>query len=228
VAILATGDELVDVGATPLLHQIRNSNSYSLAAQVRQAGGEAVILPVAHDSVESLRQSAREALKYDLLILSGGVSKGRYDFVKPVMASLGAEFLMTGAEIQPGKPVVFGRVAKASAAKHFFGLPGNPVSTLVTFALFVRPLLAALGGESGWSPRFVDARLARAFTTKTGLTRFLPCVLRNAGIETPEAEPVTWQGSGDLAATSHANAFFVVPPDREKIEAGERIHVLVE
>lgn len=227
VAILATGDELVAIDAQPLPHQIRNSNSYSLAAQVLHAGAIPVLQPVAQDSPEALTASIRQALACDVLILSGGVSKGKYDFVKPALAALGAEFLLTGAEIQPGKPIVFGRVPAGNQQRYFFGLPGNPVSTLVTFLLFVRPLLSALGGDAATQPQFVAARLARDFHTKTGLTRFLPAILTAGFSAPPSVEPVAWRGSGDLAATAKSNCFFVVPPDREHLPAGTEVRALL-
>ena len=121
--------------------QIRNSNSYSIAAQVRRAGGVPKILPVAKDREESIREGIRAAMSSDLLVLSGGVSMGKYDLVENVLAAEGAEFHMTGARIQPGKPVVFGTLPLAKRKLPFFGLPGNPISTMVTFDLFVVPVL---------------------------------------------------------------------------------------
>ncbi len=221
VAILSTGDEVVDVHTQPELNQIRNSNTYSLAAQVLEAGGEPVLLPVAPDEPGKLGKLIREGLQSELLLLTGGVSMGKYDLVEQALQDLGAEFFFTGAKIQPGKPVVFGRVT----AKYFFGLPGNPVSTMVTFALFVRPLLEALAGLSPRKLIFLHARLKTEIKTKTGLTRFLPAVL-SGEFEHAEVELARWQGSGDVAATARANCFLVIPPDREKIAAGEWVAVL--
>lgn len=223
VAILATGDELVDVTAVPSPVQIRNSNSYSLAAQVAAAGATPVILPVAADNIASLERLIVRGLKSDLLLLAGGVSMGKYDLVEQVLASLDAEFFFTGALIQPGKPVVFGRVP--SAGRLFYGLPGNPVSTMVTFDLFVRPVLDSLSGASPRPLQFLRARLKSDFRTKTGLTRFLPAMLTGA-LENCEVEPVRWHGSGDLAASVRANCYLVVPPDRERLAAGEMVSVL--
>ena len=111
------------------------------------------------------------------MLLTGGVSMGKYDLVEEVLASLGAEFFFTGVAIQPGKPVVFGQVKLDGKTTPFFGLPGNPVSTMVTFQLFVRPMLDALGGAKPEPLPFVQASLRAGFTTKTGLTRFLPAKL---------------------------------------------------
>jgi molybdopterin molybdotransferase len=226
VAIVATGDELVEVYQQPLTHQIRNSNSYSLAAQVLAAGGQPVRLPIALDERGHLEAIIRTALEADLLLLSGGVSMGKYDVVEEVLLSLGAEFFFTGALIQPGKPVVFGRIAWQGRQIYFFGLPGNPVSTMVTFSLFVEPLLGALCGDPGREPRFAQARLAGDVRVKTGLTRFLPALLRSEFTDVM-VEPIRWQGSGDLASTSRSNCFLVVGADRDLVAAGETVTVLL-
>jgi molybdopterin molybdotransferase len=227
VAVLATGDELVPVTSIPGPAQIRNSNSYSLAAQVVQTGGQPIILDVARDERESLERLIREGMNADLLLLSGGVSMGKYDLVEQVLRALGAEFFFTGVKIQPGKPLVFGRLPKTNGFLYFFGLPGNPVSTMVTFALFVDPLLRALSGETGQPLRFLSARLKSSVKTKTGLTRFLPARLISSLADT-QVELARWQGSGDIAAVSLADCFIVVPPDREDIPAGEFVSVLLK
>jgi molybdopterin molybdotransferase len=245
VAVLATGDELVEIHETPTPAQIRNSNSYSLAAQVQAAGGEAVRLPIAPDERTRLRALVEEGLRCDLLLLAGGVSMGKYDLVEQVLGELGAEFYFTGAKIQPGKPVVFGSCEGdtsasadgASAARtrtgvsaphkqYFFGLPGNPVSTMVTFELFARPMIEALAGMAPRPLIFLSARLKSEIRTKTGLKRFLPAVL-SGEFENAEVELARWQGSGDIAALARANCYVVVPPDRERIEAGERVSLLM-
>ena len=226
VAVLATGDELVDINLPPGPNEIRNSNSYSLAAQVYEAGGDPRILPVARDEAAELALLLHKGLEADLLLLTGGVSMGKYDIVEEVLASLGAEFFFTGVAIQPGKPVVFGQVAVESKTTPFFGLPGNPVSTMVTFESFVRPVLDALGGAKPEPLLFVQAELKEAFTTKTGLTRFLPGTLVGSQ-QKPEVEWVRWQGSGDLMSIVKSNCYIVVPPDREGLEAGETVTVLL-
>jgi molybdopterin molybdotransferase len=226
VAIVATGDELVEVDQQPLVHQIRNSNSYSLAAQLLAAGAQPVRLPIARDERGDLEAMIRNALQADLLLLSGGVSMGKYDLVEEVLLALGAEFFFTGALIQPGKPVVFGRLAVEDRKIYFFGLPGNPVSTMVMFSLFVEPLLGALCGDSGREPRFAQARLGNDVHVKTGLTRFLPARLRSVSTDVT-VEPVAWQGSGDIASVSRSNCFLVVPADRPHLAAGETVTVLL-
>jgi molybdopterin molybdotransferase len=222
VTVLSTGDEVVDIDVPPGPYQIRNSNSFSLAAQVQAAGGEAVILPIAPDEPDRLRELLIEGLESDLLLITGGISMGKYDLVEQALAELNAEFFFTGAQIQPGKPVVFGRVEH----KYFFGLPGNPISTMVTFELFAKPLLEALAGISLRNLVFTHAKLKSEIRTKTGLKRFLPAML-SGEFERGEVELVRWQGSGDVASVARANCYAVIPPDRERIEAGEWLPVLL-
>ena len=227
VAILATGDELVSIGQTPLPHQIRNSNSYSLAAQVIRSGGEPVILAPAPDRLSSIQDSIRHAQACDLILLSGGVSMGKYDFVEQALANLGAEFFFTGARIQPGKPVVFGRMPAAKGYRYFFGLPGNPVSTMVTFALFAAPILGFLAGRSpeACSPDFRRARLDTPIEAKTGLTRFLPARSTSA-IDGVRTKLRPWQGSGDIAAAGESNCFIVVPDKTQSLAVGDDVTLL--
>ena len=222
VAILSTGDEIVDIGANPGPHQIRNSNSYSLAAQVKAAGGVAKILSIARDDKGHLQQLIQHGLESDLLLLSGGVSMGKYDLVEQVLEGFGAEFFFTGAQIQPGRPVVFGRTRQ----RYFFGLPGNPISTMVTFELFARPVLEALCGMEPRPLVFLNARLKSEIRTKTGLKRFLPGFL-SGRFERAEVELAGWHGSGDIAAMARSNCYLVIPEDREKIASGEWVPVML-
>ena len=228
VAILSTGDEIIDVASSPEPNQIRNSNTYSLSAQVQSAGGMPLMLPIAPDRAEPLRELIEQGLAADLLLLSGGVSMGKYDLVERIFAELDAEFFFTGAQIQPGKPIVFGRASASETEKatYFFGLPGNPVSTMVCFELFARPMIEALSGASPNPLRFLQARLKSDVKTKTGLTRFLPAQLSGEFADT-EVELVRWQGSGDMVSTARANCYLVIPPDREKFAAGEMVSVLI-
>jgi len=227
VAIIATGDELVEVEKQPLPHQIRNSNSYALAALVEEAVGEPLRLPITADTRESLAARIQAAQDCDLLLLSGGVSAGKHDLVEDALAAEGAEFFFTGVRMQPGKPVVFGRLpaAKNRRAQYFFGLPGNPVSTEVTFLVFARTLLTALGG-SVQPPRFVAAQLAEDVRRKAGLTRFLPGVLTHA-LAQPAVRVIATQGSGDLAANARANCYVVMPPQYDDLQAGTNVTVLL-
>jgi molybdopterin molybdotransferase len=222
VAILSTGDELVEVAEKPGPSQIRNSNSYSLAALVTEYGGEPVQLPIAPDEESKLTELIHEGLKADMLLLSGGVSMGKFDLVEQALKSLGAKFFFTGALIQPGKPVVFGEVGSIP----FFGLPGNPVSVMVTFELFARQMVEALSGAKPERLQSAKAKLRKEFKTKTGLTRFLPARL-NGALDDPEVEVVPWQGSGDMLAAARATCYLVVPSDREKLAKGEMVTVVL-
>jgi molybdopterin molybdotransferase len=227
VAVLTTGDEIVPIDASPGPTQIRNSNSYSLAVQIRQAGGDPVLLGIAPDEAKQLRTMIEEGLHADLLLMTGGVSMGRYDLVEQVLAELKAEFFFTGAKIQPGRPVVFGHCAASDKPRtYFFGLPGNPVSTMVTFELFARPMLEALAGMLPRKLRFVHARLKTEIRVKPGLKRFLPALL-SGEFENSQAELVPWQGSGDIAATARANCYVVISPDREVFATGEFVPILL-
>lgn len=228
VAIVATGDELVELAETPAPHQIRNSNSYALAALVHEAGGEPMRLPIAPDRRQELESIIRRARGADLLLLSGGVSMGAYDLVEEVLHSLGAEFFFTGVRMQPGKPVVFGRLPASDAlpARFFFGLPGNPISTQVTFHCFVEPFLRALSGAGLHSPRFVQATLAEDTPGKAGLTRILPAYLASDRVR-PTVKLISWQGSGDLAANARANCYAVLSPDRANFAAGDVVTILL-
>jgi molybdopterin molybdotransferase len=221
VVVLSTGDEVVDFASTPGPFQIRNSNSVSLGAQIAMLGGEAVILGNANDSLEELRTKISAGLGADALILSGGVSMGKYDLVEPVLGELGAEFVFDAVAIRPGKPVVFA-ICKG---KPVFGLPGNPVSTMVTFDLFVQPAIDILAGAEARPLSFIEATLTAPLAEKPGLTHFLPARLTWRD-DSPDVCPIAWQGSGDVVAMAHANCLLVVPPERERIEAGQKVQVL--
>jgi molybdopterin molybdotransferase len=224
VAIVATGDEIVEVSETPAAFQIRNSNAYSLAAQVARAGGIPIIMPVARDTVEHTREMVLRGLTSDLLLLSGGVSAGKYDVVEQVLAEIGAEFFFDRVLIQPGQPVVFGKTIGADG-KFFFGLPGNPSSTMVTFEIFARAAVELLGGQTESILPMPFARLTRDFRHRPGLTRFLPARLSSDGAE---VTPVEWHGSGDVPALTRANAYLVADPFRAEYPRGEFIRVLLK
>lgn len=228
VAIVATGDELVNVSEQPEAFQIRNSNSWSLAAQVRRAGGDPVIFPVAPDERERTRELFASALGLDLLLSSGGVSLGTYDLVEDVLAEFSARVRFTGVAIQPGKPVVFCdcvRPDDGGPRVPVFGLPGNPVSTMVTFEVLAKVVLDALCGLSPCPLRFTHLPLASPIVTKHGVTRFLPAVIHGEGVNC-SVELVNWQGSGDFAAAARADCLLVIEPYREKLAAGDFVPVL--
>jgi molybdopterin molybdotransferase len=228
VVIVATGDELVELDDVPEEQQIRNSNSYGLAAMVAEAGGTAERLKIAGDLREQIAERVAEGRRSDLLLLSGGVSMGKYDLVEEVLVEVGAEFFFTGVKMQPGKPVVFGRLPARGEfpAQFFFGLPGNPISTQVTFHCFVEPLLRAMSGAAVEGPRFVQATLAEEVAGKAGLMRVLPARLTADRVR-PEVKVVGWQGSGDLAANARANCYAVLPPEKEGFAVGDVITILL-
>ena len=227
VAIVATGDELVELETEPKEWEIRNSNSYALAALVEAEGGAAVRLPIARDTLEDLRARIAEGREADLLLLSGGVSMGKFDLVEQVLAEAGAEFFFTGTLIQPGKPIVFGRLPVVGGAwRYFFGLPGNPVSTQVCFHLFVAPMLRALAGRRDIVPRFVEARLREDVKGGARVTRFLPAEMVSAW-DGVSVGVVGWQGSGDVAANARGNCYAVLPAGVEAFRASETVRVLL-
>jgi len=221
VAVLSTGDEVVDASQTPGAFQIRNSNSFSLAGLVEMAGGEAVSLGNSPDEISALRKRILQGLEADILVISGGVSMGKYDLVEAVLRDLGAEFFFAAVAIRPGKPTVFGRCRD----HFFFGLPGNPISTMVTFGLFVRPAIDILGGASVGPLLLAAARLAVEVRQKNGLKGFLPARLEREGNEV-RVRTLSWQGSGDLVALSRSDCFLIFPDDQECLKAGEYVTVV--
>jgi molybdopterin molybdotransferase len=218
VRILATGDEVIDIARKPDPTQVRNSNAWALAADVRQFGGNPEILPIAPDEERATRELIEYGLEADLLLISGGVSAGDYDFVEAALEQLGALFYFDRVLIQPGQPTVFGQ----ARSKYFFGLPGNPLSTWVTFRLFGLAALARLAGLAAPRPLFSRASLAKPFRHKQGLTRFLP------GLEHADGtvEVLPWQGSGDIPALTRANVILVFAAERESWEAGDSVGVM--
>jgi molybdopterin molybdotransferase len=234
VAILTTGDELVPVDAIPGPGKIRNSNAPMLAALVANAGAEPIVLPTAADAAQALDTALAQALQADMLLISGGVSAGKFDLVEPALARLGASFHFTGVRIQPGKPLVFGEIPRrggSPTAQVFFGLPGNPISTAATFHLFAAPILATIAGNRVTHPRFVLANLARDTDrgSKPSLTRFLPalCEFSPSVNELPQVALVPWHGSGDLTAFARSNCFLVIPEDANFLEAGTIVRILL-
>jgi molybdopterin molybdotransferase len=234
VAILSTGDELVPVEGTPGPSQIRNSNSPMLAALVIAAGGIPIVLPAVPDQEAALDAALPPALNADLLLVTGGISAGRFDLVEDALTRMGARFFFGGVAIQPGKPVVFGQLprpgqwpgqAPGKSPLPFFALPGNPISSAVTFHLFAAPLLAALGDDTAPQPRFALAHLTGEWRGKPGLTRFLPaqCDFGPA----PEVRIVPWQGSGDLAAFARSNCLLVIPAEAQEIPEGSTVQILL-
>jgi molybdopterin molybdotransferase len=221
VAILSTGDEVIAVDQPAKKFQIRNSNSISLAAQVSLAGGEPWMLGNVPDDLGQLKQRIEEALYADIVVLTGGVSVGKYDHVEQVLKELGVEFHFDSVAIRPGKPVVFGFCKNTPV----FGLPGNPVSTMVTFELFVVPAIELLSGFSPYPPTVFKAKLSHPLDEKPPLAHFLP-----GRVSWPEGEPtvevIHWEGSGDIGSVVRGNCFLVVHESKLKYAAGEWASVL--
>jgi molybdopterin molybdotransferase len=221
VAILSTGDEVVPITETPGPFHIRNSNSISLEAQIKLAGGDPAPLGNALDRVDDLSAKIEQGLREEILVLSGGVSMGKYDLVESVLNGMGAEFYFDAVAIRPGKPAVFGRCRNTLV----FGLPGNPVSTMVTFQLFVTPAIDILSGAEPRSLPLLEGSLEEPLKEEPGLTHFLPARLTWRATH-PFVRALPWQGSGDITTLTQANCFLVVPTDRHDIQAGERVSVL--
>ena len=208
VAVMATGSELVDVNQVPARDQIRDSNNYTIEAYARLAGASVERLPLAGDNPEELKSLMRDAIeRSDVLITSGGVSMGVYDFTKAAFKELGAEIFFERVALRPGKPTVFSKVG----GKLIFGLPGNPVSVSVTFNLFVRAALRAMQGSSQPSLTHETALLARAVKGSVERESYLPAVLRTDEQGTLLAEPLKWGGSSDFVAFARATALVNVP-----------------
>src|SRR5947209_918235 len=226
MSVLATGTELVPVGERPGEDQIRDSNSYSLAAYAQLAGAQVERLPFAGDDPELLRREIAEAAsRSDVLVLSGGVSMGRYDFTKSALHALDAEIFFERVALRPGKPTVFARLP-GERQRLVFGLPGNPVSVSVTFNLFARTALRAM--QAALSPALEEetAVLARAVKGAAERTSYLPAALSTDEAGRLLAQPLKWGGSSDFVAFARATALLIVPAGVKTLEAGSVARVV--
>jgi len=221
VAVLSTGDEIVHACEAPGPGQIRNGNGPMLLAQVARAGGLPHDLGIARDRLDNLRPLIAEGLRFPVLILSGGVSAGVADLVPAVLQELGVQAHFHKVAMKPGKPVFFG----TCGATLVFGLPGNPVSALVCFELFVRPALRQLLGHVDAGPCLVQAVLVEDFAYKTDRPTYHPAVLETPG-GAWRVRPVPWFGSPDLRGLTRANAFVVFPAGEHQHRAGQEFQVL--
>lgn len=229
VAVLSTGDEVVDAAQAPGPGQIRNSNGPMLAAQVSRAGAVPLYLGIARDRLDSLRPLVAEGLKAPVLLLSGGVSAGKLDLVPGVLAELGVQSHFHKVTMKPGKPVFFGTLPVAGAADRqglVFGLPGNPVSSYVCFELFVRPAIRRLAGHAEAGPRMIEAELAEDFAYKTDRPTYHPVQLQASG-HGWTIRPRPWFGSPDLRTVTQTNAFVLFPEGDHRHRAGQAFPVLV-
>lgn len=225
IGILATGDELADfdeLGAAIAGQRIMNSNSYALAAQVREAGGVPELLGIARDDRESLRSHLEDARGCDALITSAGLAVGEHDYVKDVLDELGMEFLFYRVRMRPGSPFTFGTLDEMPV----FALPGNPVSSMVTFEVLVRPALQKMTGHLELDRPRIRVRLAEPITSKKGLTHFNRAVLEPRADALPEARLTGPQGSGILSSMTAADALIIVPPDADELPAGAELEAI--
>ena len=220
VAILSTGDEIIELDGNPTGPCIYNSNGYMLAAQIRSAGGIPCYLGVAKDNEEDLMEKFDWALKCDIVVSSGGVSVGDYDLVKATLDKLGNEMAFWKVAMKPGKPLAFGKIGE----KPIFGLPGNPVSSFVSFEQFARPAIKKMMGAKDILPRTVQAKLTHTVHKKTGRLHFMSAVVSwDSGEYT--VTPAEEQGSGVLKSTVNANGLLVFPLERDELKSGERVTV---
>lgn len=222
VAVISTGSELVEVSASPSGPQIRNSNNYTIAAYAERAGATVDMLGTVADTLEETVEALKRVSEArDVIITSGGVSMGDYDLVKAALKKLGAEIFFDRVIIRPGKPIVFARMGKT----YFFGLPGNPVSTSVTFNVFVRPALRKMQGDAEALPQVVRAETAHPIKDSSKRRSYLPA---NLFIKDGRAvvEPLRWGGSSDLVAFMKANALIIVHEDVHDIAEGELVEVV--
>jgi len=220
-AVLPTGTELRRPGEALGAGEIYEANGLILSAQLEAAGAVVERLPAVGDDEAAHRRALEQALGEDLVVTSGGVSVGPHDLVRRVEAELGVREVFWRVSVKPGKPIAFG-VREETLV---FGLPGNPVSTMVTFQLFVIPALDILNGAEPRSLPQLEATLAEPLKEKSGLAHFLPARL-DWQASAPQVRALRWQGSGDISALTRANCFLVIPADRAEIPAGEKVSVL--
>jgi len=221
VAIIATGDEIAEPGRKLKSGQIRNSNGYSLYGLAVKAGADASYLGIARDKKGSLKKLLNKARGFDIVVLSGGVSVGDYDLVKDQLKSLRVKAVFWQAKIKPGKPVFFGVKGKQLV----FGLPGNPVSAMVTFYLFVRPAIDKMLGKKQIGLRSGKAILMEDISFKPGRRQFLRGTVDQSGLVI-QVVPFPNQKSGVLKSMVKSNVLIVVPPEIEMMEKGEEVEVL--
>jgi len=220
VAILSTGDEIIELDGHPTGPCIYNSNGYMLAAQIRSAGGIPCYLGVAKDDEKDLMEKFDWALKCDIVVSSGGVSVGEYDLVKATLEKMGNEMVFWKVAMKPGKPLAFGKIGEVP----IFGLAGNPVSSFVSFEQFVRPAIKKMMGAKEILPRAVQAKLTRTIHKKTGRLQFMSAVVSWDKGETTVA-PAEEQGSGVLKSTVNANGLLVFPLEKDELKNGELVTV---
>jgi molybdopterin molybdotransferase len=222
VVILSTGDELIDIDEEMAEGKIVSSNSYSLASLVKESGAVPIMLGIARDTMPDLKKKFQEGLRADMLVSSGGVSVGDYDFVKDVLQDIGIDMKFWKVAMRPGQPLTFGLIE----GKPMFGLPGNPVSAMVSFEQFVRPSIRKMSGHRQLFRPLVEATAQEKVTKRKGRKYFLRCLLtKKEGrfFATTTGE----QGSGILMSMAKANGLMILPEDQEVLQAGETAMVQV-
>ena len=222
VGIISTGDELVAITRKPKPWQIRNSNSYSFAAQARQIVHDVEILGKVNDNKSEIRKLIQKGLKKDILILSGGVSMGEYDLVGGVLLDLGVKIFFEKVALRPGKPTVFGM----KGDKLIFALPGNPVSTFVTFELFVKPCIKKMMGYVSYEHPILHAELEKDIKIKKKRREYRPAFLRQEDSGW-KVSLIDWHGSGDLFSMTRANCLLIIRESVDKLNAGDTVEILL-
>lgn len=223
VAILSTGDELVDIGAKAEDHQIINSNTYLLASQVLESGAKPVLLGIVRDRKDDIKEKLESADKADIIITSGGVSVGDYDFVKDAIQDLGSEIVFWKIAMKPGKPLTFSMLGK----RPLFGLPGNPVSSFVSFEQFVRPAILKMSGQTDLFRKTISAILTEDIKKKNdGRRHFLRSTLTYKK-GSYFVSVLSGQGSSMLASLASANSLLIIPETETELKSGQQVEVQV-
>ena len=223
VAILSTGDELVDVDAKAEDHQIINSNTYLLASQVLESGAKPMLLGIVRDRKDDIKEKLKSANKADIIVTSGGVSVGDYDFVKDAIQDLGSEIVFWKIAMKPGKPLTFSMLSK----RPLFGLPGNPVSSFVSFEQFVRPAILKMSGHTDIFRKTIRATLTEGIKKKDdGRRHFLRSTLTYIN-GSYSVSALSGQGSNMLASLASANSLLIIPESETELKSGQQVEVQV-
>lgn len=223
VAVLGTGNELIEIDHKPTGPQIRNSNQYLLEALITAAGAEPIILGTAQDDREALRKKISAGAEFDMLCITGGISMGAFDFVPEVLEALGAVFHVRKMAIKPGRPTIFATMPDATPV---FALPGNPASAFVGFTLLVEPALTVMEGKPASIPHFVEAVLDGSIHATRDRRTFLPARTLRREHGGWKAKPLSWHGSGDAFGMATTGALIMRPPHSEAAKSGDSVMIL--
>ncbi|MEK7449970.1 MAG: gephyrin-like molybdotransferase Glp [Planctomycetota bacterium] len=220
VAIISTGDELVEINVKPQPAQIRNSNSYTTAGQIAKMGLNYELLGIARDNLSDLTEKISRGLQFDILVLTGGVSVGEFDLVEQVLKKLGVKLFFDQVAIKPGKPFVFGKKEDHLV----FALPGNPVSSFVITEVFIRPAVSMISGNPSLVKPKIFAKITEPFQKITNRQQYVPAVFEQ---QTFSITPVHWHGSADLVSVTHANALLIIPPNITPLKQDDQAEVML-